>query len=650
MYKMSSSIAIRQFNIRKSKAGSIHVIDLAQDLQRYVFLLQEVASNREGKICYLDNKQNLIASEDKYNRAAIFAHKSLNIWPVHSLMDRDNACGIWDTKDKSIGKILLISSYWDCTFKRFPKKLLEALQYSKTNKIPVLLGIDSNAHSIIWGSPRTDARGAFIENLFPQMDLNILNTGNIPTFIEGNRSSHIDITAVSSQLLPKINEWYVDLSYSHSDHRVLCTSIDMVKPKVRYKRSTRYTEWDKFHRDMILECDKAPMGTIRSVSDIEREVKKVNAIFKKVADIHCRFKPIKQKKDSHPWFSEEIAVEKKKLANLWKEYRKDNSENNREILRKSQREYNKLLNKKHKESFKKFISGTNSLPEMARVNKILSKSKQQEMGLFRKDNGEMSSTIEESIDILMDHTFKGSKKINGPYDGTYNFEAIPTGLWDVPELEWMSLDIIRLLATSFKPGKAPGLDSITGKMLKHFPDSMLLRLKHIYESCWFSGYTPKCWLESKTVFITKPGKDKTSPKSQRPIGLLSLLFKLFEKLVDRYLKQEVLDINPLHITQHGFRKGFSTETALHQLVSRLEKATKSRKVAVLLFLDVEGAFDNLNPHKVKDAMKRRNFPTEMINWYWERTTKLKQRSLTQLLSCSKQLQRLEHLELHFVLK
>jgi len=58
------------------------------------------------------------------------------------------------------------------------------------------------------------------------------------------------------------------------------------------------------------------------------------------------------------------------------------------------------------------------------------------------------------------------------------------------------------------------------------------------------------------VFIPKPGKrDYTEPKSFRPISLTSFLMKTLERMIDRYLTQEVLIKTPLHSNQHAYRKG-----------------------------------------------------------------------------------------------
>jgi hypothetical protein len=58
----------------------------------------------------------------------------------------------------------------------------------------------------------------------------------------------------------------------------------------------------------------------------------------------------------------------------------------------------------------------------------------------------------------------------------------------------------------------------------------------------------------------------------RPISLTSFVLKTVERLVDRYLRDGVLALRPLHPNQHAYQAGKSVETVLHQLLVRVEKA------------------------------------------------------------------------------
>ena len=65
-----------------------------------------------------------------------------------------------------------------------------------------------------------------------------------------------------------------------------------------------------------------------------------------------------------------------------------------------------------------------------------------------------------------------------------------------------------------------------------------------------------------------------------------------EKLVDRYLRDGPLTKLPMHPRQHAYQAGKSTESALHQLIGRIEKALDAKEYALGIFFDIEGAFDN----------------------------------------------------------
>lgn len=47
--------------------------------------------------------------------------------------------------------------------------------------------------------------------------------------------------------------------------------------------------------------------------------------------------------------------------------------------------------------------------------------------------------------------------------------------------------------------------------------------------------------------------------------------------------------SPLNLQQHAYQSGKSSETALHQLVTKLEAAHESREIATTAILNSEGA-------------------------------------------------------------
>jgi ribonuclease HI len=118
------------------------------------------------------------------------------------------------------------------------------------------------------------------------------------------------------------------------------------------------------------------------------------------------------------------------------------------------------------------------------------------------------------------------------------------------------------------------------------------------------------------AFIPKPGKkDYSDPKALRPICLTSFLLKILERLIDWFIKEEVLTKFPLHEAQFAYRRGIGTEVALHQLVSRLEKAVVDEgQYVCICFLDVEGAFSNAFIRIMIKALLKIKVPKNIILW------------------------------------
>jgi hypothetical protein len=87
-----------------------------------------------------------------------------------------------------------------------------------------------------------------------------------------------------------------------------------------------------------------------------------------------------------------------------------------------------------------------------------------------------------------------------------------------------------------------------------------------------------------------------------------------ERLVDRYLRDEALAIVPLHSNQHAYQAGKSVETALHQLIVRVEKAVDQQEIALGAFLDIEGAFNNTCYDTMCDALVRHGSKHTIVRW------------------------------------
>jgi hypothetical protein len=168
---------------------------------------------------------------------------------------------------------------------------------------------------------------------------------------------------------------------------------------------------------------------------------------------------------------------------------------------------------------------------------------------------------------------------------------------------------------TFLPHKSSGMDGIFPALLQQGRRIVIPYLVKIFCACLAMGYVPAIWHQVKVVFIPKPGKNSyTGPRDFRLISLTSFLLKTLERLLDRYIRDGASVIKPLHPNQHAYQAGKSVETALHQLVVRVEKVLDQQELALGVFLDIEGAYNYTPLESVCTALCGRGVDSTIVRW------------------------------------
>ena len=127
---------------------------------------------------------------------------------------------------------------------------------------------------------------------------------------------------------------------------------------------------------------------------------------------------------------------------------------------------------------------------------------------------------------------------------------------------------------------------------------------NIINACFKLRYVPKHWKIAEVIVIPKPGKPATEVSSYRPISLLPIMAKLFEKLLKKRL-MSILESRKL-IPQHqfGFRRKHSAIDQVHLLVDIIERTLEEIEICASVFLDVAQAFDKVWHEGLKIKLPR----------------------------------------------
>uniref|UniRef100_A0AAG5DGL5 Reverse transcriptase domain-containing protein n=1 Tax=Anopheles atroparvus TaxID=41427 RepID=A0AAG5DGL5_ANOAO len=154
------------------------------------------------------------------------------------------------------------------------------------------------------------------------------------------------------------------------------------------------------------------------------------------------------------------------------------------------------------------------------------------------------------------------------------------------------------LALMSSKNSAPGRDNIKIKLIQNLPDLAKKRLLHVLNNLFSLNIIPPPWREVRVVASLKNGKPPSDHTSYRPIAMLSCLRKLLERMLLFRLEGWLEENNHLSNTQYGFRKSRSTNDCLALLTTEIELAHLRKQNLTAVFLDIQGAFDSVSPHKL----------------------------------------------------
>jgi hypothetical protein len=172
-------------------------------------------------------------------------------------------------------------------------------------------------------------------------------------------------------------------------------------------------------------------------------------------------------------------------------------------------------------------------------------------------------------------------------------EPLPHPLDDEHMTDEITTDEVKSIITHLKNSKAPGPDGIRPILLKNLPESALQALTNIYNNCMISLYFPTAWKTAYTIMIPKPGKSPNDPKSYRPISLLNITGKIFERILTNRLNLVLESNNLLPPEQFGFRAQRSTHNPIVELQTDITRHANLAECTVGVFLDIERAFDKV---------------------------------------------------------
>lgn len=568
-----------------------------------------------------NNRHNLLYDENSETpRTAIMVSEKVKFTPITQFIKRDIVAikiEIPTTRGKT--EAYVASAYFPGEEESIPSEVAEFVNFCKASNKQFIIGCDANAHHTIWGSTDINDRGEHLLEYISSNNIDLCNIGDSPTFVNKIRQEVLDLTLSSPIITAKIKNWHVSTEESLSDHKHIRFEFEAgIVQKYTY-RNPRYTNWETYNS--TIENEISLIDNRNDISDVQQLDELAQKLTDKMNQAFYACCPLKEKNSDRdvPWWNNTLeklrkdARKKFNIAKLTGEW---------EAYVKALTLYNKELRKSKRKHWRSFCESIEKTPDASKLQKVLSKDHSNGLGNLRKTDGNFTADNNETLKIMMETHFPGSVLVpctnneNGEV-AEVNHEKTNTRITTAKNLanSIFTVSKMKWAINSFEAFKSPGMDGVYPALIQQGGERLITLLTEICKASLVLKYIPKAWRHVKVVFIPKAGKrDKTLPKAFRPISLTSTMLKIMEKVIHEHLKSNVLQTKPLNMNQFAYQANKSTVTALHKLVTKVEKTIESKEIALAAFLDIEGAFDNATYSSIKKAFENRGVDPCIVSW------------------------------------
>lgn len=453
-----------------------------------------------------------------------------------------------------------------------------------------IVGGDYNAKHVDWGSRLTTTKGKELRDAIRELGCNVYSTGK-PTYWPTDPGKIPDL--LDFFITRKVSPNFTDIEESfdlNSDHSgvILTLSERIIKKENRPSLTNKTTDWESFRID--LENKISLNVQLRNKIQLEVEAENFMRDIQSSAWNNTKEYTRRAVGNNYPREIREMVKDKRKARRRWQQTRDPIDKN---ILNNKTQRLNREIRKIKEESIntylKELTAGSETEYSLWKATKRLKRPIIQAPPI-RKEDGSWARDNKQKAEIFANHLEQVFKP-NAIEENTV-LQAVENH--EEEEIKLITpKEVAKVIKTNLNPKKAPGFDLITGEILKQLPKKGIVKLTYLFNAAARLKYVPYIWKVAEVIMILKPGKPPNGVKSYRPISLLPIISKLFEKLVLTRLKPIIERKRLIPNHQFGFRHKHSTIDQVHRITDIIEKVFEEEKVCSTIFLDVAQAFDKV---------------------------------------------------------
>jgi hypothetical protein len=457
-----------------------------------------------------------------------------------------------------------------------------------------------------------------------------LSTNNLtqhirePTRVTDENASILDLIITNLPLL--IRGGGVGGPVHENDH---CTIFGVVNMKTARRKSFTREMWDFKNADFDKfreELGNVDWNECLSLGNINDICEKWTMMFLKIAEKVITKKTVKVRPSDKSWYNNYLRRLRRFKDRDHKMWVLAKTPLNWDIYKASRNTYFqecdriKLDYEEHIYASLADQITTNPKKWWTLVGEIMHSNKKSTFPVMEKD-GILYSTDKEKAEVFNETYIESSDLAGQSFDlpgdaPEPNYEH----LQDIIITEQDVSDVLKGLDTN----KAYGPDKVSPRLVKEAGQTIVGVLTTIFNKSLQMAKFPRIWKQANVLPIFKKAETFITT-NYRPVSLLSILAKIFEKIVFKYLFNYFRDHFLISVWQSGFLPGSSTVTQLTEIYDQFCKAVSDGKEIRVVFLDIAKAFDRVWHQGLLYKLKSCGISGRLLDWLKDYLSERQQR-------------------------
>lgn len=559
-----------------------------------IALIQEPYADSSGMIRGLPDTMQVYANRDA-SAAVLVDDRTIQCIIVTAPEDK----GIAVRCEGSFGDLIACSVY--CRFSEPLPPYLDFLDrvLPLAGRSPVIIAMDANASSPMWFSKSTvqsrrsvnRTRGEMLGEWIVTQELYPVNEASEwYTFDGPNGVSDIDVTVVNDEILRKYStQWRILDGHSVSDHNPIVLTLSPIvndEPTVletTLRWRTRQIDWQNYTEELCAYADtQCPIANFEGMQ-LDEKLATIRTLIYSVNDRALGRLACRRNNSKVLWWTRELTRKRQEVVRRRRKYQRarrrqqeDITAARKEDLRVTLLEYKQMLRKSKERDWSQFVERNKDNP-WGSVYRMCRREVGKSKANFIQSNGRYLYTWRECTRALLERFFPRAQQEHDVY-GPDNQPV---------ELTYLE---VKLAVGKIRSDVAPGLDGLTGRMIKAVWNAIPHHVLALYCHCLREGHFPQQWKTAKTVVLLKSvDRPRTNAGSYRGICLLSALGKVLEHVMVERLMDRLGGSFSRY--QFGFQEQRCTEDAWMYVQSCIRSS--GNKYVLGIFIDFKGAFDHL---------------------------------------------------------